>query len=270
MRISIQHRTHYRYSTALVHSAQYLRLTPYTNPSQRVLSWRIDAPGQIIPWSDAFWNQCHTLVVERPGTEIEIVASGRVETTDTSGVLPAQEGGLPIEAFLRPTPLTRADARISDFAAGFRDRIRADRLKGLHALMAGIRETVEYRTGSTQVHSTAADVLADGAGVCQDHAHVFIACCRALGVPARYVSGYLFVGDDEAVDSASHAWAAAWVDDLGWISFDVANTVCGTDRHVGMALALDYTGAAPVRGVRNGGDADENLEVAVRVQAVQQ
>ena len=270
MRITIHHRTHYRYSTALVHSAQYLRLSPYTNPSQRVVSWRIDAPGQLTPWTDGFGNLCHTLVVERPGTEIEIVASGRVDTTDTSGVLPAVEGGLPLEAFLRPTALTRANARVRDFAAGFADRIRADRLRGLHALMAGIRERVDYRTGTTHVHSTAADVLADGAGVCQDHAHVFIACCRALGVPARYVSGYLYAGEGGGEYPASHAWAGAWIDDLGWVSFDVANTVCGTDRHIGAAMALDYAGAAPVRGIRNGGDADEDLQVAVRVEASQQ
>jgi transglutaminase-like putative cysteine protease len=269
MKIAIEHRTHYRYSAALVHSAQYLRLTPYNNLSQRVLSWRIDAPGQLTAWTDAFGNLSHTLVVERPSHEIEIVASGRVDTTDTGGVLPQPDDGLPVEVFLRPTPLTRADARVRDFAEGFRGRLDADRVKGLHALMGGIREKVEYREGSTGVHSTAADVLADGAGVCQDHAHIFIACCRALGVPARYVSGYLHAGDD-ADYSAGHAWASAWVDDLGWVSFDVANTVCGTERHVGVAVAMDYSGAAPVRGVRNGGTAEEDLEVTVRVGDMQQ
>jgi transglutaminase-like putative cysteine protease len=270
MRIHIEHRTHYRYATELVHSAQYLRLTPYSNPSQRIINWRVDAPGQLTQWMDAFGNTCHTLVMERPATEIEIVAAGRIDTADAAGVLPERENDLPIEVFLRPTPLTRANARVRDFAEDFRARMDADRIKGLHALMGGVREKVDYKEGATHVATTAADVLAAGAGVCQDHAHVFIACCRALGVPARYVSGYLHAGDDTDEFTASHAWAAAWVSELGWVSFDVANTVCGTDRHVGVAVALDYAGAGPVRGVRHGGDELEDLSVSVRVSTAQQ
>jgi transglutaminase-like putative cysteine protease len=270
MRIQIEHRTHYRYATALVHSAQYLHLTPYTNPSQRVLNWRIDAPGQLTQWSDAYGNTNHTLVMERPSTEIQIVATGRVDTNDTSGILPHPDYGLPVEAFLRPTPLTRPSAAVREFAEPFRAGMAANRVEGLHALMGGIREKVDYKEGATHVLSTAAEVLASGAGVCQDHAHAFIACCRALGVPARYVSGYLHAGEEGGEYAASHAWAAAWVPDLGWVSFDVANTVCGTERHVGVAVALDYAGAAPVRGVRNGGDAEEDLMVSVRVTTAQQ
>lgn len=270
MRISIVHRTAYRYAGAVVHSAQYLRLTPASNPSQQVRSWRIDAPGQLTPWRDAFGNQCHTLVVERPGHEIVITASGQVDTTDVNGVLPNEDGAPPIEVFLRPTPLTHADARVRDFARGFEQRLAGGRLDGLHALMAGIREHVDYRTGATDVFSTASEVLQAGFGVCQDHTHVFIACCRALGVPARYVSGYLFDGEEDEPHAAGHAWAAAWVNDLGWVSFDVANTMCGTERHVGAAVGLDYAGAAPVRGVRTSTPGAEELEVAVRVSAAQQ
>lgn len=270
MRLVIKHRTHYRYSGAVLHSAQYLHLTPTNNPSQRVLDWRIDAPGQLTPWRDAFGNLCHTLVVERPGAEIEVVASGRVDTFDVNGVLPDEDGALPVEVFLRPTPLTRADERLRAFAVTFAHAFARSRLDGLHALMTGIRERVDYRTGATHVHSTAAEVLAKGVGVCQDHAHVFIACCRALGIPARYVGGYLFDGDGDGAVTAGHAWAAAWVDDLGWVSFDVANTVCGTERHVGVAVGLDYASVAPVRGVRRGGSEEEEMEVAVHVAAAQQ
>ena len=145
------------------------------------------------------------------------------------------------------------------------DRARSDRIAVLHELMAALHGAIEYREGETHVHSTASEVLLDGKGVCQDQAHAFIACARAIDIPARYVSGYLYTGEQEQASVASHAWAAAWVDHLGWIGFDVTNRVCATERHVGLAQALDYAGASPVRGVRQGGSLAELMEVQVRV-----
>jgi len=263
MRLSVHHQTSYAYDGQVRYSTQYLRLTPNSNPSQRVLSWRIDTPGQLTEWRDAFGNVCHTLVVDKPVSSIDLHAHGQIDTTDTSGVLPAEYGGPPLGVYLRETPLTRAGERIRDFAASYRDVIETERLDGLHALSGAIRDAVDYQSGGTDVHSSASEALDLGTGVCQDHAHVFIACCRHLGVPARYVSGYLFTPDESEV--ASHAWAAAWVDDLGWISFDVANRTCGTAHHVGLAVGLDYHGVAPARGVRQGGDDGETLSVYVRV-----
>lgn len=269
MRISIVHRIVCRYAGEIVHSAQYLRLTPGSNPSQQVRSWHIGAPDQLTPWRDAFGNRCHTLVVERPGHEIVIVASGQVDTTNIGGVLPNDDGALPIEVFLRPTELTHIDAAVRDYAHSFDRPLSHSRLEGLHALMGGIRERIGDGGGAGDVISTASEVLQASVGVCQDHAHLFIACCRALGVPARYVGGYLFDGERDDANTSGHGWAAAWVDDLGWVSFDVTNMVCGTDRHVGVSIGLDCAGAAPVRGVRSGVPGAEELEVAVRVSANQ-
>jgi transglutaminase-like putative cysteine protease len=269
MRLAIRHRTLYRYDAAVTHSAQYLRLTPATNARQRVLTWRIEAPGRIREWRDAFGNACHTLVLDRPASELEIVASGRVETTDTAGVTRAEEDALPPEPFLLATPLTEATPLVRDFAEGHRASVGADRIAGLHGLMQAIHNAVAYRAGETHVGTSASDALAAGSGVCQDHAHLFIAAARHLGVPARYVSGYLFEPTGGA-QGASHAWAEGWVEDLGWVSFDPANTVSATECHVGLAVAADYLGAAPVRGVRRGGGAGEWLAVAVQIGEVSQ
>ncbi len=265
MRIAIEHQTTYRYPGKVLHTAQYLHLTPRNNASQRVIDWRIQAPGQLTYWEDSYGNACHTLVEERATKEIVITAKGRVDTTDTSGVLPLNDGDPPVEIFLRSTSLTRLNGAIRDFAGGFAIGIVDDRVAGLHALMMGLREEVAFETDTSHSQSTAADALAQGAGVCQDHAHLFIACCRSLGVPARYVGGYLFDGAQEAAYDAGHAWAAAWVEKLGWVSFDVANRVCGTENHIGVAVGLDYNDAAPIRGVRAGGQGDEQMEVAVWV-----
>lgn len=272
MRLAIRHRTSYHYETPIGFSTQYLRLTPYSNRSQRLVRWRINVSGndRLVEWRDGFGNICHTLVHEQPFVRIDIEAEGIVETNDVAGILPAEEGTPPLDVFLRATPLTAADGEVGGFAETHRPHLERDRLDGLHRLAGAIRDAVEYRTDSTHVHSRAEEVLADGYGVCQDHAHVFIACARYLEVPARYVSGHLYTGETGQPFAASHAWAAAWIDHLGWVSFDVANRVSGTDRHVGIAVALDYAGATPITGVRRGGEGEEGLLVEVQVGAADQ
>ena len=107
--------------------------------------------------------------------------------------------------------------------------------------------------------------MKDGRGVCQDHAHVFISAARSLGIPARYVSGYLLAGTGGEPSDANHAWAEAWLDDLGWVGFDPANGVCPTDCYVRLASGLDAAFAAPIRGTRRGGG-NQELDVIVEVQ----
>lgn len=265
MRIAIEHTTTYRYPGEVLHTAQYLHLTPRNNASQWVIDWHIHAPGQLTYWEDCYGNACHTLVEDRPTTEIVITAKGRVDTTDTTGILPPEDDEPPVEIFLRPTPLTMPNREIRDFAAGFASDIAGEPIPGLHDLMMGIRERVTFDTDASHPQSTAADALAQGAGVCQDHAHLFIACCRSLGVPARYVGGYLYDGEQDGPYAAGHAWAAAWVQELGWVAFDVANRVCATDDHIGVAVGLDYNDVAPIRGIRAGGHGDEQMEVSVWV-----
>ena len=265
MRLSIVHRTAYQYDAAVSFGIQYLRLTPYANASQRVVRWGIEAPGTLTRWIDAFGNQCDTLIFDGPGDRIEISAAGEVETTDTKGVLPDEQGSVPVETYLRPTPLTAADEAVADFAVPFAKAASGDRLDAVHRISTAIRDRIEYREGTTDVQSSAAAALGNGVGVCQDHAHVFIAVCRALQIPARYVSGYLYVADRDAPATAGHAWASAWVDELGWVSFDVANRTCGTECYVGTAIGLDYDSACPIRGIREGGDPAERLSVSVSV-----
>ena len=126
-------------------------------------------------------------------------------------------------------------------------------------------------TGSTIVPApptattTAADALARGFGVCQDHAHLFIAAARLIDIPARYVSGYLWTGVDAQPFDASHAWAEAFVPELGWVGFDPANRICPTENYIRVAVGLDYSAAAPVRGLRRG-PAEESLDVEVQVR----
>jgi transglutaminase-like putative cysteine protease len=141
-------------------------------------------------------------------------------------------------------------------------------LDGLHALMNDIHSRVAYELGATHAHTTAAEAFADQRGVCQDHAHIFIAAARAAGIPARYVTGYLVTGQG-ASSTAAHAWAEALVPDLGWIGFDPANAKCPTDNYVRVAAGIDAAGVTPIRGSRRGGNG-ERMRVEVRVEIAQQ
>ncbi|MEA3085863.1 MAG: hypothetical protein QOC89_3560, partial [Paraburkholderia sp.] len=143
----------------------------------------------------------------------------------------------------------------------------------LIALSEQILQRVKYNPGITEVTSTAAQALALGNGVCQDHAHLMLACCRARGIPARYVSGYIEPGEVLSEGSplggehgASHAWVDVWLDGKGWISIDVTHAAFASEIYCRLAVARDYEAAAPVRGRRIGG-MDEQLKVSVTVSA---
>lgn len=265
MRLRITHRTAYRYASPPAFAAQQLRLTPRTGIGQNLLRWRIDSGGDALPWTDAFGNACHLLVHGEPSAEIVVTAGGEVAVSNTAGVTPAADGDLPPEVFLRQTGRTRPDAAMAEFAARFRAPLASDRIDGLHRLMGAVGERVRYEAGATHAHSTAAESFADGRGVCQDHAHVFIGCARDAGVPARYVSGYLYDGEHAEPHEAGHAWAEAWVDGLGWVSFDASNSMSGSESHVAAAVGIDYDSASPVRGMHSGGADGESLEVEVWV-----
>lgn len=265
MQLHIRHETLYRYGEPVKRSVQNLRLTPRREPVQRALSWSIAAPGRQHAQIDAYGNVVHLLTLDEPHREIRIVVNGVVETADAEGVALVDEGKLSPLAYVAETTLTRADESLAKFAAQ-RLVFNGDRLQGLLKFADAVCEAIEYEKGATDVHESAVKAFARGKGVCQDHAHVFIACCRAAGIPARYVSGYLYTGKDGEV--ASHAWVDAWLgpDRGGWISIDVTHRALVGGKHCRLAVGRDYLDACPVRGVRRGGGVEE-MRVAVSVAA---
>jgi transglutaminase-like putative cysteine protease len=263
MLIEVRHLTRYRYRTTTRYGVQSLRLTPPTFDSQRIVIWTIKAPGieRSAKFRDGFGNLVHLVTTADPHDGAEIEASGVVETTDHAGVVRGLLDPAPRRVFLRETDKTKPDAAIRDIAAKVSE---AKGLTRLHALMRAVNHAIAYEPGSTHQHTSAAEALADGKGVCQDHAHVFIAAARALGTPARYVNGYILSGSAGPAE-AHHAWAEAWVEDLGWVGFDAANNLCPTESYVRLATGLDAATAAPIRGAQRGGE-EEVLDVIVEVQ----
>ena len=262
MLISIRHVTTYRYAEPVNYTIQSLRLTPASFTGQRVIDWAVRTPGSraTLQFEDGFGNVVHLLTINAQHQELVIEAGGTVETKDCNGVVAGLKHAIPPRVYLKETARTRPDAAIRQLAQAAKG---ADALGRLHGLAGNVRDRVEYMPGSTDAHTGAAEALADGKGVCQDHAHIFIAAARTIGVPARYITGYLVTGEGSA--DAHHAWAEAWVVGLGWVGFDVANRICPTERYVRLACGLDAGYAAPITGSRKGG-ADEKLDVAVEVQ----
>ncbi|MEW9898251.1 transglutaminase family protein [Chitinivorax sp. PXF-14] len=251
MRLSISHETIYRYDAPVRHSTQYLRLTPHSSLRQRVLDWELELPVPAFKSVDPYGNILHVLTLDFPHQEISIKAHGVVETDDLG---PEPEDKLPPLFFLRHTELTAPDEPLKAFADGYRDEAHIE--FALTRLMLAIREHMPFTPGETTVQTSAAEAFARGQGVCQDHTHVFLSCSRHLGVPARYVSGYIYSPGHVARHVASHAWAEAWINGR-WHSFDIANGTPANDNHLKLAIGMDYLDACPIRGVRNGGGAEE-------------
>jgi transglutaminase-like putative cysteine protease len=267
MLVSIRHETRYSYDAATSFAVQRLRLTPFDNRAQKVRRWVIEADGMegAAFYVDGFGNRVHLVTHCKPYEALTITAAGEVETEDCGGIVgDLGEAANPL-VFLRATPRTVSSPAIDALADGLAERRALDRL---HRLLEAIAAHVVYDTDATHHGTTAAEAFAAGQGVCQDHAHIFIAAARRHGAPARYVTGYLLMpGAEHAV--AHHAWAEAFVPDLGWVGFDPANHVCPTEHYVRLACGFDAASAAPITGTRRGGGA-ESLTVDVTVRQQQQ
>ena len=263
MLIRIDHTTTYTYQQAPRSIIQMLRLTPRPHEGQHIKRWDIelDADARMRKGEDAFGNITHTLYVDAPPERLSIRVKGEVMTTDTAGTLSGLAERLSPLVYLRATDLTAPDAAILELA---RKLDEGSSLEKAHRLSQHLYRDLRFEIGATTTAHTAAEVLQQKSGVCQDYAHLFIATSRAMGIPARYISGHLYRADGQSSQDAAHAWAEAWIEDLGWVGFDPANGVCPTEAYVRVAAGLDYLGAAPIRGSSYGGGA-EDLEVKVEV-----
>jgi transglutaminase-like putative cysteine protease len=269
MRLKIHHETHYSYDAAPAYLVQRLQLQPIDFDTQRALSWAISAPGfeAGLAYTDGFGNRTHLITIFGHKGEVVITASGEVETQDAAGLVKGLPLTVPDVVYLRRTLTTQPDAVLVDVA----ERVSKENniLKLAHNLMAEVHQKVAYVVGVSDVQTTAAQAFTAKRGVCQDHAHILVTVARHLGIPARYVTGYLVTGIG-ASSSAAHAWAEFLIPELGWVGFDAANGQCPTEHYVRVASGLDAASVAPVRGTRRGGSGAEHMRVEVRVEISQQ
>ncbi|WP_170508744.1 transglutaminase family protein [Ruegeria arenilitoris] len=262
MKLHIRHETRYDFDAPVPFGLQQLRKTPKSFRNQNILSWSTEVTGgrKELSFEDYHRNTVELISFEANTQSISLISEGVVEVEDTHGVLGRHEGSTPLWLFQRSTPLTMPGKGVADVIAALPD---GEPLERMHALSESVRAQVSYEVGGSHPDWSAEDALKAGRGVCQDHAHVFITCARKIGVPARYVSGYLMMNETELQD-ATHAWAEVHLDGLGWVGFDVSNGISPDDRYVRVATGLDYAQAAPVIGNRIGA-AGEQLTVQLQV-----
>jgi transglutaminase-like putative cysteine protease len=266
MRLRIAHSIVHRYDPPASGVIQVLRLTPRNHEGQYVIGWRIDvsADVRLNAHEDAFGNLVHVFSADGPFDELSVAVDGEVETQDTDGLVRGTVERFAPSLFLRDTALTLADDRMREFAETIRKSEGGKTLAELHALMQALHDDMGDESDPLQTEAaTASEVFARKRGVARDLTHIFIGAARCLGIPARYVAGY-FCPPGAVEQHSGHAWAEAFVADLGWVGFDCAHEVCPADNHVRVAVGLDALGAIPVRGTRYGAGG-ETLSVAIRV-----
>ena len=273
MKLHLRHTTDYRYTEPLRYALQTLWLTPQSGAGQTVNVWSVGAPEKLYPQRDAFGNtiQSYTFVgKESDNVRWSLVnAAGEVDTLGVPEFADAEALPHPL-FFLRATHLAEPHAELAAFGRRF---VSAPQVPGqfdinmLLALSQGVADTVSYEKYSTDVNTTALEAFRAGAGVCQDQAHVMVAICRSLQIPARYVSGYFYAANEP--DLASHAWVDVCLDVAArrWVSIDVTHSCLIDQRHVRLAMGTDYNACPPIKGVRQGGG-QESMTVNITITQV--
>ncbi len=283
-RFDIRHRTAYRYQRPVERSMHLFRLTPIHDRLQTVLGYEIhvSVDGVARDYEDVFGNRVRRLMVDTPFTELIIEASSRVELLDIDPLsyrpLRARSS-IPLvwmpwhqqvlQPFLLPPDLPESElTELARYAMSFVERNDSDLLDTLLDINHSIFSDYEYTPGATTVHTTPFEVYTSRRGVCQDFTNLFICLARLLGVPARYVCGYIYTGsdaDNRRQTDASHAWVQVFLPEVGWKGFDPTNGILTQTEHVRVATGRSYRDATPTSGTIYVGGGAETLEAAVEV-----
>jgi len=284
-RYRVTHHTVYRYGQPVERSSHLFRLTPADDRLQKLLSSdiRVSVEGIARDFDDVFGNRVRRLEVDRPFAEMDIVAESRVEVLDTDPLSYRplrQRTQLPVvwmpwqqqvvQPFLLPPELAESELReLGEYAMSFAIRNDFDVVDTLLDMNYSIFKEYRYTQGVTTVFTTPFEVYANRRGVCQDFTNLFMTLARLLGLPARYVCGYLWTGprnENQRQAEASHAWAQVYLPEVGWKGFDPTNGILTQTEHVRVAVGRTHRDATPTSGTIFVGGGAETLEVEVRVE----
>lgn len=278
----VRHLTKFVYSKSVSESTMEVRMHPRSDSNQRCLSFSLSVSPRcrVFTYRDHLGNHIHHFDIPGRHGQLVIVAESVVEHQPLA-VIPAALGpgawqeldALVAEGdyweMLLPSEFAQPSAELLQFARELEVVRRDDPLQLLHEINQRIYRAFSYEKQTTRVDSPIDEALRTRTGVCQDMAHIMIALVRHVGIPCRYVSGYLYHGsedNDRSTSSATHAWVEAFLPALGWVGFDPTNALVARDRHIRTALGRDYADVPPTRGLFRGRTESE-LMVAVQVTA---
>jgi transglutaminase-like putative cysteine protease len=284
MYYTIRHVTRFVYETPIAESVMEVRMQPMSDGTQRCMQFGLTTTpsARVMMYQDHEGNIVHHFNIPGRHARMTLTAESLVECAPLP-LVPLDLGRGAWEAldaatatgefweYLKPSPFTASTPKLDAFANEIELARGPDPLILLRRLSSEIHDRFEYSPQSTTVDSPIDDALESRRGVCQDFSHIMIALVRRLGIPCRYVSGYLFHQDaDQSSASATHAWIEALLPDLGWVGFDPTNNRLAEDRHIRVAIGRDYADVPPTRGVFKGTTSVKSeLAVAVRVGPAQ-
>ncbi len=283
MLYTIRHVTRFRYDSPISESVMEVRKQPLSDGAQRCVSFEISTKprAKVHSYTDSMGNTVHHFDVPQAHVQLEITTQALVESLVEP---PAADFVLNHEAwqmidqqvasgmawdYSQPSRFVQYSPLLRQFAAELNLTRDPDPLTLVRRLNSAINERLDYAQDSTDVDSTIDHALELRSGVCQDFTHIMLSVLRLIGIPSRYVSGYLFHRVENTRErlsaDASHAWIEAWLPDLGWVGFDPTNNVLAGNRHLRVAVGRDYSDVPPTHGIFKGG-ARSKLEVAVQVR----
>jgi len=256
---NINHITNYTYSSKIEYGINSLRLQPSNTCSQTIQCWDIIAPGNLLQDKDGFGNTCHHFTLFYPTDNLSITACGVITSYDCF-TLP-NNNGLHPSFYLQKFNQTIATPQMHEFALRATKNCKTIHEKAL-ALMDAVYQYIAYVPKSTNSETTAGQAYTLRQGVCQDQAHVYLACARSINMACRYVSGYLF---SEFVELSSHAWVDVAINDNEWISLDITHNRYTNEKYVRLAVGSQYQAIAPIKGLQLGGEAESmNVDITIR------
>ncbi len=271
MKVRVEHTTRFEYDSDVVESVIDVRLGPRSDAHQRWGRFEIgiEPAGAYRRYSDGFGNTAFLVTLARPHRHLELRTVGEIETLladpfATPAQLPDPLGPSALADSLNPSLLVPAVPELEALAGPHRPASADDTFAAVQNLMHLVNQRLEYVAGVTTVETTVVEVLGEPRGVCQDFAHLLIGLCRSVGIPARYVSGYIVAdaGGPRRGIRASHAWVEAFTPTHGWRGFDPTNDLVASAYHVKLAIGRDYSDIPPHRGTFRG-PAKELLSVEV-------
>ena len=285
MRYSVRHVTRFTYDTPITESVMEARMQPRSDGFQRCIHFALTTTPQarVMTYPDHDGNAVHHFDIPARHSRLVVTAEALVDSIERDPAPDAlgPDAWTEIDALARsgewfehltPSAFAQPTPALSEFARELDLNRTEDPLRLLRRLMRDMNDLLEYRPRSTRVDSPIDEALTARCGVCQDFAHIFIALARQLGIPSRYVSGYLFPRteiESRTAAHATHAWVECYLPGLGWSGFDPTNNEDAGEGHIRVAVGRDYSDVPPTRGVYKGATAvNTELAVAVRVASV--
>jgi transglutaminase-like putative cysteine protease len=287
-RVRVRHTTTYHYDNPVERSEHWLHLRPVHDWRQHIVSSRIslDPAVELVEFEDVFGNAASRCVVAGPYTELKIEAESIVDVVEIDPFAfsrrPINRPTFPISwmpwehtvlsPYLIPEELPPTQLReLNDYARSFVKANRYDVMETLFNINLELFRNYRYTPGSTTLATNPYDVLRSRQGVCQDFSNLFIMLARLLGIPARYVCGYIYTGntgDTRAGSDASHAWVQLYIPDIGWKGFDPTNGNLPQLDHIRVAVGRHYRDTAPITGTIFGGGGGERMGIEVQVTEI--